>query len=547
MALLLKHTVILKQLSTIRSLLIILLVLLSSQVNVAWAESDKFINAGTASYLFIDNQIDSEYYITTLRDSPSFRGPNRWSKLSTPVSLGQMGYSGWALELSQMDLWIDHPPVARPFLGLYCQQKSKSCPAGGSILGEKTDEKGFYKANSGTGVAGGWAPVGTISPEMYEFARSAAINSKQDMLVNWCATRIYYEFNQQKCNELSEGDRILWRYQLAILKIGHLVLENVVGVSELWVASDGSSQLKSGAEHCQKQRISNVDGVVCKVVKYNLKSLQNPSINVSLQLDPTVFTKFKPAERDILFSSNGSTWYNWGKEVSFSTIFSAQNSELMVFMSEKFFKDIIKNSVSLTDAYSYFSFRLRNIYLPADEAYHFSATSSLKVIPREYGLSIVSSDGMARPKALGKVGEEEPPIEFNYHITVSAPKLADMVTAQVLGKQIKVLGNQYCLFESPDRTLRVPIPAELQYTHANGQQISSKSNCESRLIDMTHAQWSAEPWSDFQGSYYSADLKLKFLMDDPVSQLTSEGMDWMGVVVADGMVQVKAQWNGVDH
>ncbi len=542
-----KHDVILKYLRALGRLVVILLLLLSSKVSVSWAESSKTTNAGTASYLFVDNQVDTEYYITTLRDSPSFRGPNKWSKLSTPVSLGQMGYGGWAADLTFMDLWIDNPPVPRPFLGLYCQQSSRFCPSQGTIPGEKTDEKGFYKAFSGIGAAGGWAPIGTISPEMYEFARSAAINSKQDMRVNWCNTHWPYELSQQKCTELKDNDRTWWSYNLSILKIGHLILEDAAGVSEIWVASDGSSQLKSETEHCKNQRVSNLDGVVCKVVKYNYKSSQNPTMYVSLQLDPHVFTKFKPGEKDILFSANGSSWYNWGKEVSFGSVFSAQNAELMVFMSNSFFRDLIKKNVSLTDAYSFFSFRLRNLYLPAEEAYYFSATSSLKITPREYGLSIISSDGMARPKASGKIGSDEPPIEFNYRITLSAPKLADIVSAEVLGAQIKVLGNRYCLFESPDRTLQVPIPAELEYTHANGQRISKHSNCGAKEIDMTHAKWSAEPWSDHQGSYYSTDLKLKFPMNQPVSQLTSDGRDWMGVVTADGMVHIKAQWIGVDQ
>ncbi len=520
--------------------------LLYSSAALALTGSTNQSRAGTASYLFIDNQIDNEYLISSMRENPRFRGPNKWSKLSKPVALGQIGFSGYSSKNTYTDIWIENPLVPRPMLGLYCHQSAENCPSTGTIFGELTDDKGVYKALTGTSIAGGTAPIVTISPELYEFARSAAVNSKHDFLFNFCTTRIAYDLKAGKCADMDEADARWWSYELSILKVGHLNLSPTGGFSEIEIASDGSSQIKSGHAYCQNKRVSKVDGVACKVIKFNYQTSQNPTMYVSMELDPNVFGQYQPEMYDIRFSANGSYWWNWGDEISFSSLFAPYNSEITVFMSNRFFEGLIQNGISLTDTASLFNFRLKNLNLPAEEAYHFSAATSIKISPRDYGLSIVSVDGASRPKASGKIGSKQPPIELNYRVTLSAPRFADTVTAYVMGEQIEVDGLNYCSFETPDRLNKVPIPAELAFTHANGQEIANPITCGSEVVDMTHAKWKEEPWTDHQGTSYSTNLKLKFLMNDLVSQQTSIGEDWMGVVTADGTVHIKAQWIGID-
>ena len=56
------------------------------------------ISSGSVSnnYLFIENAIDSEYFITPSALDPRFSGSNTWIKYGTSqVSLGYLGFVGW--------------------------------------------------------------------------------------------------------------------------------------------------------------------------------------------------------------------------------------------------------------------------------------------------------------------------------------------------------------------------------------------------------------------------------------------------------------------
>lgn len=84
--------------------------------------------------MFIDNDVDDEYFITTSSLSPRFTGANIWTKYKTNQrSLGYMGNSGWSYSNRYFDLWIDNSPINQPFLGLRCMSTGANCPASGYI------------------------------------------------------------------------------------------------------------------------------------------------------------------------------------------------------------------------------------------------------------------------------------------------------------------------------------------------------------------------------------------------------------------------------
>ncbi len=67
--------------------------------------------SGSNTYMFIDNDVDDEYFITTSSLSPRFTGANIWTKYKTNQrSLGYMGNSGWSYSNRYFDLWIDNSP-----------------------------------------------------------------------------------------------------------------------------------------------------------------------------------------------------------------------------------------------------------------------------------------------------------------------------------------------------------------------------------------------------------------------------------------------------
>ncbi|MFX7132428.1 hypothetical protein ABTI18_18275, partial [Acinetobacter baumannii] len=78
---------------------------------------------------------------------------------------------------------------------------------------------------------------------------------------------------------------------------------------------------------------------------------------------------------------------------------------------------------------------------------------------------------------------------FEYKVTTSASRQADSITAQVIGDSINIYGLPYCLFTSADETLKVPIPAYLEWTSAAGKAVKVRNSCGENPVDMTNAAW----------------------------------------------------------
>jgi len=171
----------------------------------------------------------------------------------------------------------------------------------------------------------------------------------------------------------------------------------------------------------------------------------------------------------------------------------------------------------------------------------------INILPKEYGISIVSTDGNAAPKESGNIGDPTP-IGFEYQVTVSSERMADAVTAQVIGEGTSIDGVSYCLFMSQEGGWQVPIPAFLSWTASTGETRTSRNSCIDAEIDMTAARWTQTPWNAAidDGYYFTTRLQLLFPMDDPRSRRTLDGSDWMGTVNASGEVRVTAKWLGVE-
>ncbi len=132
--------------------------------------------SGSNTYMFIDNDVDDEYFITTSSLSPRFTGANIWTKYKTNQrSLGYMGNSGWSYSNRYFDLWIDNSPINQPFLGLRCMSTGANCPASGYIPADVLDKDGFYHAMSGNSVANGYYGAGVLSQSAYEYFRNRPV------------------------------------------------------------------------------------------------------------------------------------------------------------------------------------------------------------------------------------------------------------------------------------------------------------------------------------------------------------------------------------
>jgi hypothetical protein len=170
------------------------------------------------------------------------------------------------------------------------------------------------------------------------------------------------------------------------------------------------------------------------------------------------------------------------------------------------------------------------------------------MIPREYSISIKPTDPN-QSHLEGKIGKNEPNLKFNYTVTQSSPRKADVVTAHVIGEQTTVNGQNYCLFKSDDASLNVALPAYLTFTDETLGNIEKYSGCdENQKLDMTNALWTATPWDvNNSGYFFSTTVSLIFPMNDPVSEKTIDGSEWMGSVHAEGDIKVDAKWIGVNN
>lgn len=508
--------------------------------------------SGNNTYLFIDNDVDKEYFITSGSLSPRFSGSNIWTKYKTRQrSLGYMGNSGWSYGNRYHDLWLTNSPISRPFLGIRCMTTGATCPASGYITPDVIDNDGYYHAMAGSSVENGSYGAGTLSPAAYEYFRSQPVGSSDVFDFNLCYmnSNVDYDFaSGERCKDLTTGGT--WRnYTMTLNKVGHLTLRNTGSMAEIWIASDGTPSVSIGSDLCQVSIAGRDTGLVCKMVAYSLQETERLTASLDFQMVvDTALLGFSPSAADVRFSGDGATWYNYTSSTTYNKVFTTTGEYVYVFLSNTFFQKVLKAGSDLTNKDALFTFYFDNSVTPQSGYYQFTPSTLINITPKEYGISIIASDGSSKPTASGKI-DSSTPIEFEYRVTVSAARMADSITAQVVGDSTTINGVPYCLFSSSDGTLNVPIPAYLSWIAVSGAEQKVRNSCSEAPVDMTQANWVETAWNANvdSGSFFATTLKLLFPMDDARSKLTVDGHDWMGSVNASGEVKVTATWIGVDR
>lgn len=502
------------------------------------------------SILFIENSVDNEYFITSGSLDPRITGANSWVRYDTGQrSLGYMGYSGWtAGARNYVDMWIDHSPMQGTFQGIRCASGT-NCPSSGHLAGDETDENGFYHAQiKGGGITGGAYGFASLAEGAYEYFRNMAVGGSETYVFNYCNTTINYNpASGERCKDQSSGR---WRYQnFTINKIGHLSLESTSALQEIWIASDGTPNLSKDNGYCELGAIGGTDGVICKMVAYNLN--QNNVLNTATYIRMyanTPLLGFTPSATSVRFSGDGQNWYNYnGNSTRYNNIFTNNGEYIYVYFSKVFLKNLVDRGINITQEQP-FTFGFRNAVTVESGFYQFTPSLGLIFTPKEYGISIVPAGNSLTPSASGKIGDVTP-IEMDYIVTVSGPRQADTITAQVIGESKNINNTSYCIFQSVQGDLSVAIPAYLQYSGRQSGIIKKRNSCGDPAIDMSDALWRQTPWdvnSSDDGSYYTTDLKLLFPMNDRQSMLSLSGSDWEGIVSATGEIKVTATWVGVD-
>lgn len=513
-------------------------------------------NLAAKDYLFIENNVDKEYFIASYLLDPRFTGSNVWNKFRTrQTSIGYMGTNHALAVNGYVDYWIEGGAIDRPYVGSRCLMSNgtRRCPASGYLPAEKIDSQGAYKIAVSAGEDGGAYARAAFGSGAYEHFRKMAVGSTENIVMNACGTNEEYSPSQGRyCKDAQRGNWYIYNFTLN--KKAHVTLLDTKAFQEIWYGTDGTPYLTANSNHCQYSIVDGQSGVSCKMLKYNMRgnpSASSPHFFIYMVTDNSAFG-FTPAAKDLLIHGGTGKWHNYSEAYraynKLKDMMVSGDGYISVFFSNTFFQKLAKAKVNIRNIDNLFTFAIENNVAPQSGFYQFSVSTKVELIPREYSVSI-QPRGLAEgstPVLTGKIGDSNP-ITFNYTVRQSAPRQADTIEAYVSGPQIIKNGESYCSFKSADKKTEVAIPAWLSMQNNFNQEVKTYSGCDSRKsLNMRNAMWSVVPWDSFgSGYFYSTNLKLLFPMDDSISNLSTDGLDWMGKVRAEGEIRVRAKWIGV--
>ena len=505
----------------------------------------------TNSYVFIENGVDSEYFITPKTTDPRFSGANKYTRYSgsSQLSLGYMGYVNTSIRANQnVDIWLENSPIDGPFTGNrcmrgYCGDDSGYWPA------QYIGSDGAYKIVQSDVRGESTYARGIFSDSTYRYFLSVPVGTVETYSYRACMTTVDYDPSRgESCRGV--GGNIIASHEFVITKSGHIKLTATGAIQEVYIDTNGNPSLGPGAQFCRLGTVSRVDGLICQMINHETTGDIFTNIRLGLKINSTLIP-FTPTGSSIKIGPDDGSdnWYNYNTTYNANYYFTNNSNHIAIFFSNTFFKQLIAQNVDFTNSQDFFTFSFTNTAAPQSGFYEFTPSNQLVIKPRDYGISIVPSDFVPNPSKTGKVGASEPPIEFNYIVTTSGPRQADSITARVEGPNINVSGRNYCLFTSDDDRYQVPFSAYLSFKNASGIEESYRSNCDSTEISMKNALWVETPWdipNQDLGSFYRTNLDLSFPMNDSNSLFTLDGIDWLGTVSASGTVVVKAIWTGPD-
>lgn len=505
----------------------------------------------TNSYVFVENNVDNEYFITPRTTDPRFSGSNKFTKYAgaSQLSLGYMGYVNTGIQANRnIDIWLENSQIDKPFTGNrcmrgYCSDNSGYWPA------QYIGKNGAYKIVQSNINGESYYARGIFSDSAYHYFLQLPVGTVENYSYRACMTNIDYDPSKgESCQ--SVGGNIIASHEFNITKSGHIKLTSTGALQEIFIDSNGNPNIGLGSQFCRIGIISNQNGIICKVIDHETTGDIFANIRLALTINRTLIP-FAPAANTILIGPDdgSNSWYYYNTTYPANYYFKSNNKNVSIFLSNTFLKQLITSGVDFTNSQEFFTFSFTNTAVPQSGYYEFTPSNTLIIKPRDYGISIIPADFNPNQSKTGKVGNDEPPIEFNYIVTTSGPRQADSITAKVEGPMTTLKGQPYCLFSSNDDKFKVPFSAYLSFKNSDGSDAKFRASCDSNEISLKNALWSETPWdkpNQDLGSFYRTNLDLSFPMNESNSFFTLDGIDWLGTVSATGNVTVKAIWTGPD-
>jgi Mat/Ecp fimbriae adhesin len=508
-------------------------------------------DAPIRNFLFIENQEDSNLFVgPTDGLDPRLTGSNVWTSLKhkgqSSLAYVDNGYNT-AVTNRNIDMW-ENGPISRPYVNQRCLYNVAGCDAEASESINKpavVDNKGFYGL---IGAAYGWGHA-KLSSNFFDYLRNAPVGSIIEREMNLCVTTVRYDaIAGGRCADQSSGNWYVRKIRHK--KAGHLRFIQTNSVSEVIVDSNGNPFILPGSQGCENYRIGTLDGIVCRFLDYSFNEDGSQTYT-----EPYMYTNVKHgglnsaiAAADLQMSANMNTWVNKGVRYNVSNL-RGRNS-IYIFMSSNFFRQIVRLGLQEQLTRNLVSFEMKNGFSPESGYYEFSGTTEIKIKPRQFSVSILSSDGITNPYREGSVGKDI--LRFFYNIYDSGPSSADILDISI-SQDAGSPYQGYCTFHplsqiTPDKA--VPVPTKLIFDSTQyGSSSSHPIRCDNTPLDIRSLgiQDSQPPqeWLDPNGDkgitrFYS--LALEFDLTDPMVQQTITNRIWEGEVHQSGTITIKGTW-----
>ncbi|HDT5516260.1 TPA: hypothetical protein QHK07_001377 [Klebsiella aerogenes] len=508
--------------------------------------------------LFVENNIDSSFFITYTGSEVVISGSNRWGSMRLrsagyQTSLGYISDNQYFATQTEGDLWLDNPPISYLMAGQSCDSYGPSARSGcdestSTLPGAVVEKNGIYGAKVDTNLRG------TLSEAFYQYMQQMPTGSSFSMVMYTCATSTTYDpTSTWRCSRVapfySSGT-------VTITKSAHLTLINTNSVDEVFINSDGVPTPAEGNTNCKLQTVGAHSGLACKMVSYSLDGGGGAqSVLVYPMILNSALAAMVPSQGsyDMQFSLDGSTW----KPVSNSSVQSytlgelTSSSAIYFFFSERLFKKMVESGITDTDSKDLLNLRIErpNGTPTISRMYEFTTSNSLLIKPRDFSISITAKDYSDAPSLAGYVGEDEPSLDFNYIVTTTGKTAADEVLIKATGPTQQINGRAYCIFSANDGSIKVPFPATLSFSKQDGSIKTYDAGCDGSWRDMTDALWITSAWTDISGEAGTMDkatVKFSIPMNDEISLKTLDNNEWYGDVSASGEIYVQATWRDIN-
>lgn len=506
----------------------------------------------TNQFMFIENQEDSDYFVTPVNVlDPRLTGGSAWTSLKNTrqrslayVDPGNNFVAGGYY----IDMWEENSPIPYPYTTHRCIDSVDNCnmDTGTSIFGPPplVDSKGFY----GIRAAYGWSHA-EISSSFFSYIRNMNVGETLSRTMHYCRTTAIYDPTKgERCSEQTTGN---WASRTVHqTKESHLILKRTNAVTHLMVDSAGNPIILPGSTGCEEATVSGRKGAVCEFLDFDLQTMGGSYSNIGI--DTTLMKGLSLASNyDLQKSANKASWVTHGSYLRLTNLVG--NNKIYLFMSNNLLTRLITLNNGDISARDYFKFLFYNSLAPESGYYELSGTTEINIHPREFLVTINSSDGTSNPYRRGNIGSDI--LNFNYDIVASAPITSSSLDISVSQDIPGTWNNGYCLFY-PDNSKSVdqavPVPAYISFRQASGSIYRELIHCDNGTISLQdnniiESQPSVEtPLPDNSGdviytTFYNLDLD--FDLTDTISERTTSDSFWEGEVHQSGTITVKATWN----